>query len=54
MGDRTITIRKCPKCGKDYEEYDAPSCMMFVGVCDCGWRDKREYHEISENEIELK
>lgn len=55
MGDRTITIKKCPKCGNEYEEYDAPSSLMFVGICEnCGWKDQRKYYKISENEIELK
>ena len=54
MGDRTITIKKCHKCGNDYEEYDAPTCMMFVGICDCGWKDKRKYYKTGKNEITLK
>lgn len=46
MGDRTITYRKCPKCGKEVEEYDAPSSLMFVAVCEnCGWYDERGYWE---------
>jgi len=55
MGDRTIQYKKCPVCGKEYEEYDAPSSLIFVGICEnFGWKDKRQYYEISENEIELK
>jgi C4-type Zn-finger protein len=45
MGDRTITIGKCPKCGKDMEWYDAPSSMMYGGMCDsCGYRDPQDYY----------
>ena len=46
MGDRTITYYPCPKCGKEMEEYDAPTCLMFVAVCEhCGWKDDRNYYE---------
>ncbi len=30
------------------------SSLIYVGKCDhCGYRDKREYFEVSENEIRL-
>ena len=54
MGDRTITYKICPECGKEYEEYDAPTCMMFIARCDCGWIDKRGYRELEDGTIELK
>jgi len=54
MGDRTTTYLPCPKCGKESEQYDAPSCLMWVWICDyCKWKDDRNYYETSENTIEL-
>jgi len=50
MGSRTITRYPCPKCGKEVEEYDAPTCLMFVVICEnCGWYDERDYWERIEN-----
>jgi len=55
MGTRTITYYPCPECGEEYEEYDAPSSMMFVGICEkCGWQDPRRYYQVGKNSIELK
>ena len=47
MGDRYFSYYPCPKCGAEIEEYDAPSCTMFVAVCDeCDWRDPKDYFEV--------
>ncbi len=36
------------------ETYDAMSSLMYVSKCEhCGYEDKREYFEVSENEIRL-
>ena len=54
MGDRTTTYLPCQKCGKESEQYDAPSCLMWSWTCEhCGWRDDRNYYETSANTIEL-
>jgi len=53
MGDRTMWTAKCPKCGKDVEYYDAPSCLMYGTSCECGWRSPYDYYEIADNEIVL-
>lgn len=46
MGDRYITIKKCPKCGSDYEVYDAPSSNMYCATCDkCGYDEGLSYYE---------
>lgn len=46
MGDRYIFNKKCPVCGELYEVYDAPSSMMYVAVCDCGFDEKLNYVEL--------
>lgn len=46
MGNRYITFYPCPECGKEVEEYDAPSSNMFVVICSCGWHDTRQYFEV--------
>lgn len=47
MGDRYISYYPCPKCGREIEEYDAPSCTMFCASCDyCDWKDLRDYFEV--------
>ena len=53
MGDRYIWYVPCPECEKEVEYYDAPSCLMYVAVCDCGWREPKNYYEIGEHEIVL-
>lgn len=54
MGDRITTYHPCPQCHKEMETYDASSSLMYVSQCDhCGYKDRREYFEISENEIRL-
>ena len=45
MGDRTITIETCLVCGEKYECYDAPSSVMYVGSCSCGYEDPNYYSE---------
>ena len=47
MGSRTIIPKVCPKCGLPYEVYDAPSSMMYVAKCTCGYDEKMAYIEIS-------
>jgi len=45
MGDTTKKILPCPKCGKDSDQYDCPTSMLWVWTCDyCGWKDDRNYH----------
>lgn len=47
MGDRYISYKKCPKCGEEYEVYDAPSSMMYCAKCDkCGFDENKSYYEI--------
>ena len=54
MGDRYLSYYPCPQCGKEVEECDASSSLMFIAICDaCGWKDPRDYYEIGENEIAL-
>ena len=54
MGDRTTRFYEHIGCGGEIEEYDAPSCLMFVASCDkCNWKDPRDYYEISTTEIML-
>ncbi len=54
MGDRTTTYLSCPKCGAETEQYDAPSSLMWVWNCEkCGWKDDRDYYEISETNLVL-
>jgi len=54
MGDRTTTYLPCPNCGKESEQYDAPSCYMWSWNCEhCGWKDLRNYYETEPNTIEL-
>jgi hypothetical protein len=43
MGDRKISIKVCPKCGKNYNVYDAPSSMMYVAKCKCGFDERLSY-----------
>jgi hypothetical protein len=47
MGSRTISKKKCPVCEKFYETYDAPSSMMYVAKCDCGYDEGMEYFEMT-------
>ena len=48
MGDRYISYKKCPKCGEQYEVYDAPSSMMYVAKCDkCGFKEDFSYCELN-------
>ena len=50
MGDRITTYLPCPKCGKESEQYDAPTCLLWSWTCEhCGWSDKRDYYEIGRN-----
>lgn len=54
MGDRTTSFVPCPKCGKETDQYDAPSSLMWCWSCEsCGWSDPRDYYEAPENVIEL-
>ena len=54
MGDRITTHHPCPQCHKEMETYDAMSSLMYVSKCDhCGYKDQRDYFEVSENEIHL-
>lgn len=46
MGDRYISYKKCPKCGKEYEIYDAPSSLMYCAKCECGFDENKSYVEI--------
>ena len=46
MGDRTITVNDCPMCGGKYETYDAPSSIMYIGICACRYEDPHYYVEI--------
>jgi uncharacterized protein (DUF983 family) len=46
MGDRYYRYFPCPECGKEVEEYDAPSCLQHSSHCDaCGWDDGLNYYE---------
>lgn len=54
MGSRYYSYQPCPKCGTEYELYDAPSSLMYIGICEkCGWSEPRDYYETSEHEISL-
>ena len=54
MGDRITTFLPCPKCGKESEQYDASSSLLWVWTCEhCGWKDDKEYFEKSISEIVL-
>ena len=54
MGDRITTYHPCPQCYKQMETYNAMSSLMYVSKCDhCGYKNKREYFEVSENEVRL-
>jgi len=54
MGDRITTYLPCPKCGEETEQYDASSSLMWIWNCEhCGWKDDRDYYEVSEHEIHL-
>lgn len=54
MGDRYYSYLDCPKCGSEYELYDAPSSLLYSGVCGrCGWSEPREYYETDEHTLEL-
>lgn len=54
MGDRTTTYSPCPKCGKEMETYDAPSCLMWSEHCDhCGYDDGLNYYEAPNNMLYL-
>ena len=54
MGDRTTTYFPCPKCGKEVEQYDAPSSLIWSCYCEsCDWKDDRDYYEMDDNTIEL-
>ena len=43
MGDRFYSYYPCPVCGKEVEEYDAPSRGMLVAICECGWKADNPY-----------
>jgi len=46
MGDRITTYLPCPKCGKESEQYDAMSSLIWSWKCEyCGWHDDRDYYE---------
>ena len=54
MGDRTYTFYPCPKCGKEIEKYDAPSCLLWINMCEsCGWSDGLSYYEGPGNSLWL-
>lgn len=54
MGDRYYSYEKCPKCGETYELYDAPSSLMYVGICDnCGWSESKDYYELDLHTVAL-
>lgn len=54
MGDRITTFLPCPKCGKETEQYDASSSLLWVWNCEnCGWKDERDYYELPNNTIAL-
>jgi len=54
MGDKTQWIDTCPDCGENTLEcYDAPSSVMWVRTCKCGYIDKRDYYEDNKNNIYL-
>jgi len=47
MGDRTLSFKICPRCGREYEIYDAPSSMMYCAKCICGFDENRSYFELN-------
>jgi hypothetical protein len=54
MEDRTYSYSPCPKCGKEMETYNAPSCLMWSSRCNsCGYDDGLDYYEAPNNVIEL-
>ena len=54
MGDRITKILPCPKCGKESEQYNASSSLIWTWDCEhCGWQDERRYYEASNNVIML-
>jgi len=54
MGDRTVTMIKCPECEVMVELYDAPSSLIYSARCDnCGWEEPLDYYEIGKNQIML-
>lgn len=56
MGDRTWWHENCIHCGgkNTVMVYDAPSCLQWLKRCEkCDWSDKKDYYEISEQEIAL-
>jgi hypothetical protein len=46
MGERYISYKKCPECGKKYEVYDAPSSSMYSAHCKCGYDENLSYVDI--------
>lgn len=54
MGDRIISYKRCPKCGKEYEVYDASSSLMYCAKCDnCGYDEGLSYIEVGSHNIYL-
>lgn len=49
MGERTITNKQCPRCSGIYEVYDAPSSMMYVAKCKCGYDENLSYFEMNDH-----
>lgn len=53
MGNRYTWFEKCPECPREVEYYDAPSSLMYIANCVCGWSEPRDYYELSMHEIAL-
>jgi hypothetical protein len=51
MGERIIANKQCPRCGSIYETYDAPSSMMYVAKCKCGYDENLSYFELTNSGI---
>jgi len=54
MGDHITSFVACPKCGKETEQHDASSSLLWSWNCEsCGWNDPKDYYEGRDNVLEL-
>ena len=51
MWERYQWTEKCPKCWKEMEYYDAPTCLTYSWMCEeCWYSSPLDYYEWEDSE----